>query len=143
MLNVNDEVFLNQVVQGHASRETAAAWFGELLKERQRAVLAWLAIAIEEARGTNDDVQSGVEWAGLRPRHSAVVLLSRGPLRIQLAKVRALRSEEWGRAFLLLLGMLRVADARRRSLCGEDCRHWWHRDLSDPKVVRRVVEERS
>jgi hypothetical protein len=37
--------------------------------------------------------------------------------------------------------LLGVKEARRRAQCGVDCRHWWHRDLHDPKVVDDLLRK--
>lgn len=63
---------------------------------------------VERARGTSQDVESALGPSAVRPTRTAVVLLY----------------------------LLRVADARRREThCRGACEHWWHRELRDPAVV--------
>ncbi|MFJ7270982.1 DUF5958 family protein [Streptomyces sp. NPDC099050] len=65
---------------------------------------------------------------GLRPTHTPAVLIVRGPIRHQLAKIIALTPlDERRKAFRLLVALLGIADERRRErFCSGGCGHWWH-----------------
>jgi hypothetical protein len=61
-----------------------------------------------------------------------------------VAKIIGLPEHEREKSFVLFLGLLAVADGRRRkTACAAGCTHWWHRDLSDPDVVRSTLEDFS
>ena len=65
--------------------------------------------------------------AGLRPTHTAAVLIVRGRLAGQLSKIVNLPDEERVKSFRLLVALLGVADKRRRERCrATGCSHAWH-----------------
>lgn len=60
-------------------------------------------------------------------------------MRVALSKVLGLPANERDKSFLLLLALFAVADQRRRQSDFNPARHWWHRDLSDDKVVADIL----
>ncbi|MFG2711997.1 DUF5958 family protein [Streptomyces goshikiensis] len=79
------------------------------------------------------DAAESSRRAGLRPRYTPAVLISRGRIDQQLGKIAGLTPlDERRKAFRLLIAVLTIADARRRErFCSDGCGHWWHR----PSVV--------
>ena len=54
----------------------------------------------------------------------------------------SLPEPERDKAFRLFLALFSLADERRRKTeCASGCSHWWHRDLSDELLVRRLVSK--
>lgn len=144
MLSPDDLVRLNQYAQDVRPPHESRAWFGSLSAEQKQDVLRELAVLFQEAHASPDDVPVAVQRAGLKPTHTPSVLMAGGPLRIQAAKVIALPESERDKAFCLFQALLAVSDERRRKTeCVAGCSHWWHRDLSDELVVRRLLTQRS
>lgn len=68
-----------------------------------------------------------IEKAGLRPTFTPAVLIVRGRITEQLAKVVGLPQDERVKSFRLLIALLGVADGRRRErYCSAGCGHDWH-----------------
>ncbi|MCX5079063.1 DUF5958 family protein [Streptomyces sp. NBC_00424] len=80
-----------------------------------------------QARATEEDGPESVRRAGLRPTYTPAVLITRGQLNVQLAKIINLPQDERVKSFRLLVALLGVADKRRRErFCADWCGHAWH-----------------
>lgn len=127
MISRRDELRLNRFAQGVLTADEAGQWFAALPVEAKREALQWLAIAILEASYVPDDVSASVARSGLKPTFTPVVVTMKG----NVHKVIHLPENELGKGFVLLLGILSIADERRRKTkCINGCSHWWHQDLS-------------
>lgn len=143
MLPLEDVLRLNQYAQGVRPLTESREWFGSLSAEEKQNVLRELAVLFQEAHALSGDVPVAMQRAGLKPTHTPSVLMGGGPLRIQAAKVISLPEPERDKAFRLFLALLSVSDERRRKTeCAAGCIHWWHRDLSDELLVRRLLLQR-
>ncbi|GHB07449.1 DUF5958 family protein [Streptomyces termitum] len=122
------DVLLNELAQGLRPMARGLAWFDGLAPDAQSEVLLFLRHHCLQARAVTEDAPESVRRAGLRPTHTPAVLLARGRIDEQLGKIAALApSDERRKAFLLLVALLSVADARRRArFCSTGCAHWWH-----------------
>jgi hypothetical protein len=139
-----DELLLNQVAQCVISVQSAKEWFAQLDDDYQEMVLRKLAVMIQQASSTKDDVKNAIQLPEVRETGTAAVLLSRGRLLVQLAKVVGLPRRQRAEGFVPMVATFRVADTRRRvTRCLGQCTHWWHRDLSDPVVVADLIGGRS
>lgn len=116
-------------------------WFAALSAEKKQVVLCQLASMFQQAGATVHEVNGAIALSGLKASFTPCVLMARGRVSIQAAKVISLPGYEWEKAFRLFLALLAISDARRRRLvCKGVCNHWWHQDLSDGEaVVRRVM----
>lgn len=102
------------------------AWFQGLDSDAQRATLTELFGMVQQAGGSDIDVEPAREKAGLKPTATPVVLLSRG-LREGRTRTRSFPADERLRLFRLLIAMVAIADGRRRATrCADGCTHWWH-----------------
>jgi hypothetical protein len=120
-------ILLNELSQGRRSLQEGLVWFGSLSIDEQRLVIRELAYYILQAKATQDEVEASIGLAGVKSTVTPAVLLSRGPLREQLAKVGNLPESEMGKSFRILISLLSVADARRRRIeCANGCQHPWH-----------------
>ena len=120
-------ILLNELSQGRRSLQEGLVWFGSLSIDEQRLVIRELAYYILQAKATQDEVEASIGLAGVKSTVTPAVLLSRGPLREQLAKVGNLPESEMGKSFRILTSLLSVADARRRRIeCANGCQHPWH-----------------
>nr|WP_280900806.1 DUF5958 family protein [Streptomyces sp. SAI-133] len=79
-----------------------------------------------QARATSEDGPESIRRAGIRPTHTPAVLITRGHLTEQLAKIIKIPPDERVKAFRLLIALLGVADDRRRRFCADGCGHAWH-----------------
>lgn len=132
-------ILVNQVAQAvHPIDELLS----EVASSDENSRLAWfdaLASAVSQAHPQPTDFVRAIADAGLRPTFTQCTLLSSKPLGLALATMRGLPMSEMQRSFRLLVSVLAIADSRRRLLCPPGCAHWWHQDLRDPDVVRRIA----
>jgi hypothetical protein len=120
-------LLLNQLAQGLRPTEQGIAWFETLADNEQLNTLRQLAVFCLQAGATSQDAQDSIRRADIRPTHTPAVLITRGTLRNQLAKITNLPQDERTKAFTLLIALLSIADERRRThLCAGQCNHAWH-----------------
>ncbi|MFE1841625.1 DUF5958 family protein [Streptomyces sviceus] len=119
-------VILNELAQGIRPLAAGVSWFEELTDTEQYEVLRDLAGFCIQARATSEDGPESIRRAGIRPTHTPAVLITRGHLTEQLAKIINLPPDERVKAFRLLVALLGVADDRRRRFCADGCGHAWH-----------------
>ncbi|NJK74341.1 MAG: hypothetical protein HC786_17180 [Richelia sp. CSU_2_1] len=141
-MNLDDFIILNQIQQELISQEDAKNWFLSFPIEDRQEILKWLCYMALQARAREEDVSLAIAKSKLRPTYTPCVLLSKGRLKEQMAKVLKLPPSEYLKAFVLLVSLLGIADARRYSKdCQDGCSHWWHRDLSDRQVLDEIRRE--
>ena len=120
-------IVLNELAQGLRPAAQGVDWFKGLTGDEQFEVLRDLTVFSLQARATTEDAPESIRRAGIRPTHTPAVLISRGRLSGQLAKVINLPQDERVKAFRLLVALLGVADERRRTrFCADGCGHDWH-----------------
>ncbi|MEW2505421.1 MULTISPECIES: DUF5958 family protein [unclassified Amycolatopsis] len=122
---------LNELAQGLRTLDEGMAWFESLDQDGRRAALTRPQEYCVQARAVSDDVAEAATQVGLKPGNTAVVVASTGrspePMAVQLRKLTELHPPDQQRsAFRLLVGLLSVADERRRRHCDGYCTHWWH-----------------
>lgn len=143
MIPFSDVVRLNQFAQGLRPMAEARAWFAGLSGEQRKGVLRELAAMLQQAHPVPSEVTAAIARSGIKPTHTPSVLMSRGSFAAQVAKVVALPEAEREKSFLLFITLLGIADARRRQTqCAAGCSHWWHQDLSDELLMRRLAQQR-
>jgi hypothetical protein len=144
MIVFADAVRLNQFAQGIQPVAAAKEWFVGLSGDQKLSILHALASMVQQAHPLPADVPVAIAKAGLKATHTPSVLMSRGSVAPQLARVIALPEPEHVKAFLLFLALLGISDARRRSTeCANGCSHWWHEDLGDQRLVETLLHERA
>jgi hypothetical protein len=132
------EIELNRISQRHVSDGDAMTWFRNFSVADQRDVLRVLIYMVLQTRATPADVAHAIDEAELKHTLTPCVMLSRGALNVQLSKAIQLPESELGALFMLLIVLFRIADRRRQLQCGDNCKHWWHRNLGDNDVVDDV-----
>lgn len=139
---VEFQIVLNQIVQGVIAAKDAVVWFLSLADELKRTALRELAAMTLQAGAVPADVEEAVSRSGSKGTCTPAVLLSKGPLKVQVARVIGLPAQEMERSFRLLVSLVAIADERRRATrCDLGCEHWWHQDLSDPRIVDQIRRE--
>ncbi|MGI5162376.1 DUF5958 family protein [Microbispora sp. CA-102843] len=120
-------VILNELAQDIRPVSWGVVWFEGLTAEDQLVVLRDLANYCIQAGAVVEDGPESVLLAGIRLTHTPAVLITRGRLAEQLAKIINLPQDERAKAFRLLIALLTVADGRRRErYCAGGCSHAWH-----------------
>lgn len=138
-MNLSDEIAINQIQQELISQQDATNWFLSFPTETQQDILQRLSYMALQAGAREADVSLAIAKSKLRPTYTPCVLLSKGRLKEQMAKLLKLPASEFIKAFFLLISLLAIADARRYSkYCQDGCSHWWHRDLSDRQVLDEI-----
>ena len=138
-MNLADEIAINQIQQELISQQDAKNWFLSFPTEAQQEILQRLSYMALQAGARETDVSLAIAKSKLRPTYTPCVLLSKGRLKEQMAKLLKLPNSEFIKAFFLLISLLAIADARRYSkYCQDGCSHWWHRDLSDSNVLNEI-----
>lgn len=139
-MSIKDSITLNQIAQ-RTHRIDGDEWFSNISTQYKKDILRKLSHMIIESHPSADIVQRAIRESGLKPTFTPCVLLSKGDIRLQLAKIVNLPSDEYARAFRLLISLFRLADNERRSIyCHSGCDHWWHLDLEKPEVVQHVMD---
>jgi len=142
MFSLEDDLLVNQWVQGVRVTSDLLNWYEPTLSERMTEILCYLVALCQQARAKPEDGGEAIVASGLNPRRSACVVLSKGASTETLNKMSTLKSTDGKDAFLLLLHLLKIADTRRRAQeGGAACNHWWHRDLSDPAIVESIRKD--
>jgi hypothetical protein len=118
---------LNELAQGLLPMPRGVEWFERLSAEEQLAALQDLAVFCLQARATREDGAESIETAEIRPTHTPAVLIVRGRMPEQLAKIVGLPPEERVKSFRLMVALLGTADRHRRErYCAAGCSHEWH-----------------
>ncbi|MEG3858458.1 DUF5958 family protein [Microcoleus sp. herbarium12] len=138
-MNLNDEITINQIQQELMSQEDATNWLLSFSTQGQQEILQRLSYMTIQAGAREEDVSLAITKSKLRATYTPCVLLRRGRLKEQMAKLLKLPSSESIKTFFLSISLLAIADARRYDkYCQDGCSHWWHRDFSDRKVVDEI-----
>ncbi|QDT26447.1 hypothetical protein Enr10x_17510 [Gimesia panareensis] len=141
MQTLDNEIKLNQIRQGVIVDAEGEAWFAGLEAAEQKSVLYQLNYICMQAGPTPADVLPAIEHAGLKPTFTPCVMLQHGKLREASSRALQLPSAEYLKLFRLLMALFKIADQRRRELCGTHCRHWWHQDLSNEEILLSIREQ--
>ena len=80
-----------------------------------------------------EEVEPAMSLARLKRTFTPCVLVSRGASPEKaFHEIVSLPEAEWDKSFRLMLGLLSIADARRRAAhCAQGCPHAWH-ELRSP-----------
>jgi hypothetical protein len=141
------DIYLNQLAQGVKPLSAGEQWFLQLPEEAQVDALRRLASHAMQAGAVGNDVAAAVSASGLKSSYTPCSMLTAhtkdqlasSALRVAMSRVIALPAPERRKTFLLLIALLSVADRRRRERDFDPARHWWHRDLSDERVVADIL----
>jgi len=146
ILTIQELLLLNQYVQGVVSKSEVTKWFLALKEtEKQSVVKNIWALAIQ-AQVIESDIQDAIGAAGLKPTQTPVVMISKGNVSLHNRgyKLSILKDTVLNQAFFLVLECFAIAERRRKEK--EDplnCNHWWHKDLSDERIIKEILEKYS
>ena len=119
---------LNLIAQGLLPWSEGVSWFTGLSSSEKVAVLRDLVHIVTQAHPLAVEVDRAIDVAGLKRTFTPCVLVRKAD-RPEKAfhNVLSLPEAEWEKSFRLLLGLLAVADTRRRATqCAAGCSHEWH-----------------
>jgi hypothetical protein len=128
------------------SKSEVTKWFLALKEtEKQSVVKNIWALAIQ-AQVIESDIQDAIGAAGLKPTQTPVVMISKGNVSLHNRgyKLSILKDTVLNQAFFLVLECFAIAERRRKEK--EDplnCNHWWHKDLSDERIIKEILEKYS
>ncbi|MBD0342699.1 MAG: hypothetical protein ICV61_18040, partial [Microcoleus sp. Co-bin12] len=104
-MNLADEITLNKIQQELISQEDAKKWFLRFPTEYQQEILQRLSYMTLQAGAREEDVCLAIAKSKLRPTYTPCVLLSRGRLKEQMAKLLKLPPSEFIKTFFLLMSL--------------------------------------
>ncbi|WP_020413330.1 DUF5958 family protein [Microbulbifer variabilis] len=121
------EVTINRIAQGEIPIEEGIEWFKALPEEEQHKALRGMNLCIHQSHPRELEIEEGIKLSGLKETYTPCVIMRKNTFNSARAKVLALPSHEWLKAFRLWLAIFTIADSRRRSTdCQAGCDHWWH-----------------
>ena len=133
------DIFLNQAAQGICDPSSLVVTFAAFSEDEKRSALRRANLLAGQAGARDSDVPEAVIRSGVWPTRTAAVLLAKGRLDLQLAKISTLPAAELHDALKLAIALLAIADRRRRERhCAQGCTHWWHQDLRDEAFLSKI-----
>ncbi|MBQ5321711.1 MAG: hypothetical protein J6K88_06650 [Oscillospiraceae bacterium] len=139
ILNINEEIKLNQFVQNIFTLEEMEAWFLNYNVEDRRSILfALLNMVIQSGATTNDISVAANNIKKGRATPTIMLLNQKEPFQKFGYKICRLPENELANGFKVLLCTLAISDNRRKEDEKGICNHWWHKDLSDEKVLETI-----
>lgn len=144
VLTIQELLLLNQYVQGVISREDISKWFLSLDEEDKQATVKNVWVLALQAQIRENDIEDATAAAGLKPTHVPVVMISKKntAFRNNGYTLSTLKGAVLCQAFWLVLECFALAERRRKESEGLlECNHWWHQDLSDKRIVQKILDE--
>jgi len=142
-LNIKELIFLNQYVQGIVTKGQILEWLSAYDEETKQNILREVWVLAVQANTVEEDIDEAVKRAGLKLTHTPTRMLYKSgiPFRNRGYSLSDLKGKELLQALQLVIECFAIAENRRRLTCSpERCNHWWHQDLSNPKIVEKILE---
>lgn len=143
-LTVDEEIFLNQFLQGLFSLEQMNEWFDKHDKLERKNIINNLFYMFVQSHPTYAEIEEAALSIKKVKSTPAIKLLNRNkPYQSFGHEVSDLPECELQTTFDILLLTFAKADARRKKQeCSNGCSHWWHKDLSDERYLQSLRESR-
>src|SRR5437868_5502273 len=109
------DILINQVAQGVQEFERIGVAFGAMSEAERRGVIRRISVLALQAGAHDADVAPSIVMSGVRLTRTAAVLLAKGRVDLQLAKIANLPGAELMDGLRLTVALLAIADQRRRS----------------------------
>ena len=144
ILTTSELILLNQYVQGVVPRIKIDNWFLSFSEDEKQSLVKSVWLLAVQAQIREDDIPAATSVAGLKPTHTPVVMISKGSVSLHNRgyELSKLSGTLLNQAFFLVLESLALAERRRKER--EDpvtCNHWWHKNLSDEKVIKEILKK--
>lgn len=136
-------ILLNQYVQQVVTRQEIDKWFLSLEENEKQSSVKEVWILATQAQVAEGDVLQAAKEAELKPTHTPVVMLlaNKLPLYRRGYELANMKGSVLNQAFLLTLECFVLAERRRKEKEDmKNCNHWWHKDLSDERVIKEILE---
>ncbi len=143
ILTIQELVLLNQYVQGVVLKKEIYNWFSSLVERDKQSVVKSIWVLATQAQVIESDIPIATLAADLKPTHTPVVMISKGDVSLYNRGYRLseLKGTILNQAFLLVLECFALAERRRKEKEGtSECNHWWHKDLSDERVIKEILQ---
>lgn len=139
-ITIDEEIFINQFTQGIHNLQEMNEWFESYDLSNKRDLLENLFCMVLQSQPTYDEIETSALYLKKLRSSSAVILLNRNkPFHKYGYQICNLPEKELLNGFDILILTLAKSDTRRKlEECGKDCRHWWHKDLSNDKYLKTV-----
>ncbi len=125
---MNDrELKINLISQGEESLEEGLKWFDDATEKDRKEIMRSLDLCVHQSHPNKEDIEVGIENSGLKETYSPCVLIRSKPFNEVRQKILKMPLLDQRRAFIMLISIFSVADARRKSeQCANGCTHEWH-----------------
>ena len=143
---IEELILLNKYVQHIITRETICNWFYSFEESDKKLIIKGIWMLALQAQVVESDIEKAAEYAGLKPTHTPVVMLSKEgePFKNRGFNLVKLKGVVLSQAFELVLECFVLAEQRRRFKEGSlPCQHWWHRDLSDEMIIKDILKNNT
>ena len=139
-LTIEEEIYINQFVQQLHSLETMEKWFDLYNYDEKRCVILNLINLVIQAHPTIEEIAYAADQLKMANTPATIKLLNPNKPYIKFGyELANLPKPELNGCFKLLLVTLSIADNRRKTeKCSNGCNHWWHLDLSDEAVLKKL-----
>ena len=141
-MKINEEISLNQWGQGLKDINYFTDFFSELSLSEKRQYLIDLSYFILQSKPENSDVDEAISLGNLKNTYTSCILLKLNGLKLfSFEKIINLPENEILKSLKLLLYLFRIAYFRRYEQEKSDTHKWWYWDLSDDKVIDKILDK--
>lgn len=130
---MNDSVEkLNLIAQQRITFEDGLSWFEGFDRGEKLGILGSLNMCVLQAHPAINDLAPAIKLVGIKETYTPCAMIKNDAKGLSSIKgldgLDKLKDLDLGRAFLLLVGLLSIADHRKRTeSCKGECSHWWRR----------------
>ena len=160
-LTFEEKIRMNRLIQGGIDLEGFRVWYGELKSEERFALAHYLInvfLCEQHCSGGNEVVQRALRLAekdlsdpmvqailsaagGYDPQSGFKEFPSMDQTRF-LAWLRSSPEDVRMSAFEFCALLFGIHEGTRIDACAGKCSHWWHQNLRDPAVLKKLLEGR-
>lgn len=139
-LKIDEEIFIYQFTQGIYSLQEMNTWFEAYDLQNKRDILENLFCMVVQSHPTYAELETAAIDLKKITSPSAVMLLNRNkPFEKFGHQICGLPEKELLNGLDILLLTLTQSDTRRKLQENpNECRHWWHKNLSDEKYLESL-----
>lgn len=140
-MKIKDEILVNKYGQNLPVIEQLTESFNLLDLPSKRLFLNDILYLIMQSKPKDEDIESAIVQSDLKSTYTPCILLKKGVANHYLQKIVNLPENELYKAFILLLNLFKIAYNRRFQEEKSNLGKWWYWDLSDDKMVERILNE--
>ena len=141
MLN---EVILNLYAQDRILREKIVKYFENLTEDKKNEFRDKLLFLVYASNVSVKHLDNALENSGYRSTINYYNMLKsrRDIFRNNLFRIKNLEGKPLKQGIILLLELFKEAYKLKAVQCHKtegECYHWWHRDLSNKKILKKII----